>query len=248
MVTSVQKSLDSGGDPAALAHILVVDDDARIRALVCRYLLDHGFVALGAKDAAQASDYLDFAAFDALVVDIMMPGESGLDLTKRVRERFNLPVLLLTALGETGDRISGFEAGADDYLPKPFDPRELVLRLQAILRRGNAGGDEDHAPGTVRYRFENRIYEPGSGYLESEDGASTSLTDMEETLLQILIRHAGQSVSREDLAQGCGFAGNERSVDVQVTRLRKKLEADSRNPRILRTVRGSGYLIRAVRI
>lgn len=220
-------------------HILVVDDDARIRDLVSRYLHDHNFVVMGAKDGAQARILLQRFAFDVLVVDVMMPGETGLELTKFVSERYGVPVILLTALGETDDRIAGLESGADDYLPKPFDPKELVLRLQAILRRTarTEQGVKPFALGVWRY-------DPSREELRSHTGDVLGLTSAEMLLIKTLAMKAGSSVSREALAQALGADPNTRSIDVQVTRLRRKIEEDTKNPRYLQTVRGKGYVLR----
>lgn len=223
-----------------LPHILIVDDDERIRALLSRYLHESGFLTATASDAGEARAILERFQFDALVVDVMMPGENGRDFTRFVRDRLGAPVLLLTALGEVDDRISGFEAGADDYLPKPFEPRELVMRLQAILRRAprqTAEVPQDIIIGTWRY-------DPSVNMLERE-GERVRLTTVEGNLLRALARRAGQPISREELARLCDMGDSgERTIDVQVTRLRRKIEEDSRIPRYLQTVRGKGYLLR----
>ena len=220
-------------------HILVVDDDDRIRDLVARYLTEHGFVAATTANAAEAREAVAAFSFDALVVDVMMPGESGLDLTRALRQKTDIPVLLLTALGETQDRISGLETGADDYLPKPFEPRELVLRLQAILRRkpkAQAGGRPVQI-GPWRFLPDENVLNNGA--------SSQRLTTAEVTLLKALIAHAGKVISREELVRLCEMDDTgERTIDVQVTRLRRKLEDDAKMPRYLQTVRGKGYLLR----
>lgn len=220
-------------------HILVVDDDDRIRDLVARYLTEHGFVAATTANAAEAREAVAAFSFDALVVDVMMPGESGLDLTRALRQKTDIPVLLLTALGETQDRISGLETGADDYLPKPFEPRELVLRLQAILRRkpkAHAGGGPVKI-GPWRFLPDENVLSNGA--------SSQRLTTAEVTLLKALIAHAGKVISREELVRLCEMDDTgERTIDVQVTRLRRKLEDDAKMPRYLQTVRGKGYLLR----
>lgn len=219
--------------------MLVIDDDERIRSLVVRYLQENGFVACAAESAAQAEALLPLLEFDALVVDVMMPGENGLEFTKKIRRAGDLPVLLLTALGESGDRIAGFESGADDYLPKPFEPRELVLRLQALLRRRPkpvAAGDEESL-WVGRW-----LYDPA--YKELRDGDRiVRLTAVEDNLLRALAGRAGQVVGREELAALCGLDAGERTIDVQVTRLRRKIEDDPKMPRALQTVRGKGYLL-----
>lgn len=227
---------------AARPHILVVDDDDRIRSLVFRFLTAEGFVVTTAADAGHARALRRRLLFDAMVVDVMMPGEDGLALTRSLRAEGDIPVLLLTALGEAESRIAGLEAGADDYLAKPFEPRELVLRLQAILRRRPQA-----APAASSYRVGRWRYEPEEGTLV--DGAETvTLTGVEANLLKALAGRAGQAVSRDELAALCALeAEGDRTIDVQVTRLRKKLEDDAKNPRTLQTVRGKGYLLRAER-
>lgn len=221
-----------------LPHILVVDDDKRIAQLVCRYLRDHDYMAVRAENAAEARHILKDMEFDALVVDVMMPEETGLEFVQSLRGKGEgVPVLLLTALGETEDRVAGFEAGADDYLPKPFEPKELLLRLQAILRRTQKKKADN------RFRIGRWIYDEALQSLG--DGAQqVRLTTMEMNLLRALARTPGEAVSREDLAAACELDAGERTIDVQVTRLRRKLEEDTKNPRHLQTVRGKGYLLR----
>lgn len=224
----------------ARPHVLVVDDDERIRDLVSRYLLDHGFVVVSAADAAEARHLLGVSDIDIAVVDVMMPGESGLDLTAALRDKYpDLPVVLLTALGELDDRVAGFESGADDYLAKPFEPQELVLRMKALLRRSMVKPQEDRVLAIGAF-----VFDMGAGILNDETGVSVSLTDAERVLLTTLASKSGQVLSREALAKACGIAGA-RAVDVQVTRLRRKIEVDTRNPVYLQTVRGQGYLLRS---
>jgi two-component system phosphate regulon response regulator OmpR len=196
-------------------------------------------VVTTAADAAQARALLARLVFDALVVDVMMPGEDGLSLTRSLRGAGDVPVLLLTALGEAESRIAGLEAGADDYLAKPFEPRELVLRLQAVLRR------RPPPQSVAAFRVGRWRYDPESSVLEDGD-AVLRLTGVEANLLRALASRAGQAVSRDELARLCApEAGGERTIDVQVTRLRRKLEDDPKVPRLLQTVRGKGYLLRA---
>jgi len=225
---------------ANLPHILIVDDDDRIRELVSRYLRENGFVVAMAESAAKARDMMALFSFDALVVDIMMPDETGLEFTKTLRRDNDIPVLLLTALGETEDRIVGLETGADDYLPKPFEPRELVLRLQAILRRKPAAMvmDELGSFYVGRWHYE-------AGHSELVDGDETiRLTNAEDNLMRALASRNGEVISREDLAKLCDVDSGERTIDVQVTRLRRKIESNPKAPRYLQTVRGKGYLLR----
>ncbi len=219
-------------------HILVVDDDQRIRDLVARYLWDHDFVVMEAGDAAEARKMIADFEFDALVLDVMMPGETGIELTQSLRNELNIPIFLVTALGEIEDRVTGLESGADDYLPKPFEPRELVARLQAILRR-TAKPQKNLSP----FKIGNWLFDPESGEL-SKDEETLNLTTVEANLIRALAGHAGQTVSRDKLAKLCDIDAGARTIDVQVTRLRRKIEADTKNPKYLQTVRGKGYLLR----
>ena len=234
------KEVDSHNDCADWPNILVIDDDKRICALLSRYLLDNDFMVLTARDAATARDILSVARFDALVVDVMMPGETGLELTASIRDQYDVPILMLTALGESDDRITGLEAGADDYLPKPFEPRELVLRLRSLIRRSPVADAPKNEPGV---KIGDWRYETGT-YILNSDQATISLTQMEAILLEALIKHANTSVDREVLSKECDLENSERTIDVQVTRLRRKLEADPKQPRHLLTVRGKGYMLR----
>ena len=226
-------------DFQSLPHILVVDDDDRIRSLVSRYLNEHGFLSFTAADAEQAKSIMKLGLFDALVVDVMMPGQDGRSLTRELRQTEDVPILLLTAMGEAEDRVEGLMSGADDYLTKPFDPRELVLRLQSLLRRRPVAHQVQ-----VRYRIGRWLYDPQVPELVSGEDI-VRLTDVEANLLKALCRSPDEILSREDLAELCGVDAGERTMDVQVTRLRRKLEEDSKLPRYLQTVRGKGYLIRA---
>ncbi len=230
-------------NPELLPHILVVDDDARIRGLVSKYLNQNGFITITAADAAQAREALEYLEFDALVVDIMMPGETGLSLTHSLREKSDIPVLLLTALGEADDRIAGFESGADDYLPKPFEPRELILRLKAILRRRPKAQDKP-----LQIRLGRWTYDGGAEELhDPETEENLRLTTADAALIKALGSRPNEVISRDELAGLCGVDAGERTIDVQVTRLRKKIEEDSKNPRLLVTVRGKGYMLRLER-
>ncbi len=225
------------------AHILVVDDDARLRSLLSRYLSENGFRVSIAAHAAEARDKLRFLQPDALVLDVMMPGETGLDLTGALRVlNPGLPILLLTARGAPEDRIAGFESGADDYLGKPFEPRELVLRLRAMLRRAPAVAAIDAPSGPVQIgRLE---FDTARAELRGATGV-IHLTGSESSLLGALASKPGQVFSREDIATTLGMdEASERAIDVQVTRLRRKIEADPREPRFLHTVRGRGYVLK----
>ncbi len=231
------------GSPAEDALILVVDDDSRLRGLLSRYLAENGFRVATAEDAAQARDRLRFLQPDLMVLDVMMPGEDGLALTESLRrERSDLPVLLLTARGGPEDRIAGFEAGADDYLPKPFDPRELVLRIRAMLRR--APPPPPPGPPTGPLPLGKLSFDPDRGELSGASGP-IRLTGGEAALLTALGRRPNEVLSREDIAAALGMdEAGERAIDVQVTRLRRKIEHDPREPRFLHTVRGRGYVLK----
>ncbi|MBT6986716.1 MAG: response regulator [Rhodospirillaceae bacterium] len=216
-------------------HILVVDDDDRLRDLLQRYLGEYGFRVSTASSAAEARTALSGLSFDLLVLDLMMPGESGLDLTKDIRRSNSLPILLLTAMGEAEDRITGLEVGADDYLSKPFEPRELVLRIEAILRRGGPKTEElsEISFGACRFDIER-------GEL-MRDGEIVRLTSGEMEMLRLFARRPGVTVGRAELLNQSD-AGNVRAVDVQIPRLRRKIEDDPKEPRHLCTVWGQGYV------
>lgn len=218
-------------------HVLVVDDDRRLRGLLKKYLTGNGYRVTTAEDGQDARGKLRGLAFDAIILDVMMPGETGLELTQSLRATSDVPILLLTAMGEAEDRIAGFEQGADDYLPKPFEPRELILRLGAILRRNvpqttlvNSGG-----PMAVgEYNFER-------GELR-KDEKRIILTTREATLLRVFAENPGTTFSRAELGRRTG-AKRERSIDVQIARLRGKFEPDPKAPQYLKTVRGRGYVL-----
>ncbi|MEM9425626.1 MAG: response regulator [Pseudomonadota bacterium] len=226
------------------AHLLIVDDDERIRGLLQKFLIRNGFLVSSARDAAHADRILSGLDFDMLVLDVMMPGEDGVSYCRRLRaEREDLPILLLTAKGETQDRIVGLEAGADDYLPKPFEPKELLLRINSILRRVPAQEAADAAPkvltlGSLRYDIEK-------GTMWNGD-TPVRLTATEAQLMRIFSAQPGEALSRTKLVEDLGRDGGqaqERAVDVQITRLRRKLEVDPKQPRYLQTVRGAGYML-----
>lgn len=221
-----------------LHHVLVVDDDDRLRGLLARYLGDNGFLVATAASAAEARTRLATLAFDAMILDLMMPGEHGLDFAASVRKQSNLPILMLTAMGEAEDRITGLERGADDYLVKPFEPRELLLRMQNLLKRGSA-----HSSDVPTVRLGRLTFDVERSELRDDD-TPVRLTSVEAALLQALARQPGVAFSREDLIALTGAAGGDRAVDVQVTRLRRKIEADPREPRYLQTVRGKGYVLK----
>tara|TARA_R110002110_G_scaffold283949_1_gene498122 strand:- start:1530 stop:2237 length:708 start_codon:yes stop_codon:yes gene_type:complete len=220
--------------PDDAPHILVVDDDRRIRELIKRYLSENGYRITTAENAADARAKLASLEFDLLVLDVMMPGETGLELTASLRRSSAVPILMLTARTETDDRIAGLERGADDYLGKPFEPRELLLRIATILRRAKAQSarEDDIMLGEARFSVSR-------GELK-RDGEVVRLTTREVQLMRIFATHAGQALSRLDL---CDNEAAERSIDVQINRLRRKIEIDPRNPLYLQTVRGEGYIL-----
>jgi two-component system phosphate regulon response regulator OmpR len=231
-------------DPvAAPAHLLVVDDDARLRSLLQRFLAEQGFRVTVAADAAAARGALTGMAFDLLVLDVMLPGETGLELVEDLRRQGNdTPVLMLTARGAPDDRVAGFEHGADDYLGKPFDPRELALRIRTILRR--AAPPPLQVLPAAPVQLGTRWFDAERSELRGPEG-TVRLTGGEASLLAALARRAGDVLSREDIAAALGTPdAGERAVDVQVTRLRRKIEPDPREPRFLHTVRHRGYVLR----
>lgn len=216
-------------------HLLVVDDDRRIRELLLRYLGEHGYRVSMAANAAQARAKLKGLEFDLLIVDIMMPGETGISLTEDLRKKVSVPILMLTALAETDDRISGLQAGADDYLPKPFDPRELLLRISAILKRTA----KPTTPAIEKVRFGPFQYSIPRRELRCK-GETVRLTDREQEILAAFASRPGDTVARHELLGSDQIAG-ERKIDVQINRLRRKIEQDPANPKWLQTVRGIGY-------
>jgi len=224
-----------------LHHILVVDDDTRLRDLLRRYLTDNGFRVTVAEDAASARRHFEAMAFDLIVLDLMMPGETGLELARSLRRgRNEVPILMLTAMAEPSDRIGGLEAGADDYLPKPFEPRELLLRARTILRRTRS---REPVPPASEIRLGAHRFDRERAIL-SGDGGIVRLTTAEASLLSVLSEIPGEVLSRETLGERCAVEGGDRAIDVQVARLRRKIEPDPKTPRYLQTVRGRGYVLR----
>ncbi|WP_347824949.1 response regulator [uncultured Planktomarina sp.] len=225
------------------SHLLIVDDDERIRTLLQKFLIRNGFLVSAARDSAHARRILSGLDFDLIILDVMMPGEDGISLTKEVRKNSDTPILLLTAKGETQDRILGLEAGADDYLAKPFEPKELLLRLNAILRRVPAQDEAAPLPkvmhlGQVHYDVDRGEMWQGEDRLR--------LTATESQLMRIFSSKPGVPLSRSNLVEQLGRDGGqaqERAVDVQITRLRRKIEKDPKQPRYLQTVRGAGYML-----
>ncbi len=224
-------------------HILVVDDDGRLRELLRRFLADNGYHVSVAGDAEEARAALRNFAFDLMVLDVMMPEQDGISFTSELRETFDLPILLLTARGETEDRISGLAAGADDYLVKPFDPRELLLRIATILRRSSAPLPKAEEPARRSAHFGAFIFDIERQQLK-KDGEPIHLTTAELSLLSILARQPGSPVDRRDLSEQSRISGSDRAVDTQIARLRRKIEDDPRRPQYLLTMRGAGYVLR----
>lgn len=223
-------------------HLLVVDDDERIRGLLQKFLIRSGYMVTVARDAAQARKLLAGLEFDLIILDVMMPGEDGISLTRDLRAKLSTPILMLTAKGETLNRIEGLEAGADDYLAKPFEPKELLLRVGAILRRAPPAKATQSAPkmlhlGMVRYDIERAELWRGQEPIR--------LTATEAALMRLFAASPHESISRERLVLDLGREeeAQERAVDVQITRLRRKIEDDPKVPRYLQTIRGEGYLL-----
>ncbi|MEL7429940.1 MAG: response regulator transcription factor [Pseudomonadota bacterium] len=221
--------------PDEAPHILVVDDDRRLRELLTRYLTNNSFRVSAAGDAAEARRKLEGLEFDLLVVDVMMPGETGLSFTKSISSQKEVPILLLTALANTENRIEGLEAGADDYLPKPFEPKELLLRINSILKR-TARPEE---PAIEQVTFGDFYFSVKRGEL-TQSGSTVRLTDREREIMTIFASKPGGTIARHQLL-GNESLTNERKIDVQINRLRRKIEEDPANPKWLQTVRGIGY-------
>ena len=218
-----------------LAHILVIDDDDRIRELVKQYLLENKYLVTTAKDAFDAKNKIEIIKFDLIVLDIMMPKKSGLELTSEIKKEIELPIILLTAKGETSERVTGLEFGADDYLSKPFEPKELLLRIRNILNK------------TLQKNKIDKI-SIGNSSLDlnkliiNRDGKKYKINNTEKLILEKMIRSSGKVFSREEIGKLINI-NKERSIDVIITRLRQKVETDSKNPQYLQTIRGSGYVL-----
>ncbi|MBY0354828.1 MAG: response regulator transcription factor [Rickettsiales bacterium] len=227
-------------EPAEKPHILIVDDDARLRQLLQRYLSEQGWHVTTAQDANDARHKLDYFVYDAAIIDVMMPGENGMQLTQSIKQNHRLPVLLLTAMSEVEDRVMGLESGADDYLGKPFEPRELMLRLRNIMKRTTLVA----AVSQQTVEFGDYRFDTDKLTLTHHDQL-VALTMSESMLLRELARNIGVAVSRSDLARDAQTeVANERSVDVLITRLRRKIEPDAARPVYILTVRGEGYVLR----
>ncbi len=217
-------------------HLLVIDDDNRLRRLLNKYLSENGFQISQAANAQETKQLLQLFQFSLLIMDVMMPGQNGQELTKELRQNgFDVPILMLTAMGDIDNRISGLEAGADDYLAKPFEPKELLLRIHNILKRQRI----EEIPSELY--FGDCCYNPKNSQL-TMNGEPVVLTSAEQDLLKVMVQKAGQTVTREELASLVG-TDNERAVDVQITRLRKKIETDIKKPLCIQTVRGQGYVL-----
>ena len=228
-------------DIDAAPHILVVDDDQRLRELLLRYFNSQGCLVMTAENATAAEKLLAKFEFDIAILDVMRPGDDGVTLTTRIKPKYpDLPILMLTAKAETEFRIEGLEAGVDDYLAKPFDPKELWLRAKAILQRTGFGLKQSALPQIGQFEFdkEKRLLLSGSGH-------DVSLTESEVALLDLLSEHSNQVLDRYYLSDKLGLDANERTIDVQITRLRKKIEPDPKTPVYLQTVRGKGYILKA---
>ena len=220
-------------------HILVVDDDDRIRALLSRFLSENGYRVTTADNAAEARARLSGLMFDLLVLDVMMPGESGLELARSIRLTSSVPILMLTARAQLDDRLEGLQTGADDYLTKPFDPRELLLRISSILRRVSAVPPQTAIPEPETVSFGPFVFHLARGELR-RDEEHCKITEREREILRLLAGAQGETLPREALAENAS-AANERTIDVQINRLRRKIEDDPGNPLYLQTVRGIGY-------
>ena len=229
-------------------HILVVDDDREIRALLSRFLERQGMRVTAARDAKEARRLWPLGRYHLVVLDLMLPGESGLDLARWLRGEAAVPIVMLTAMAEETDRIVGLELGADDYLGKPFNPRELLARIRAVLRRASGEAGAAKEPPSRSVRFAGWVLEPARRRLLSPDGAEVALTGGEYELLQVLVERPNRVLTRDmlmDLLRGRQAGPFDRAIDVAVSRLRRKLEDDGRNPSLIKTVRGGGYVLAA---
>jgi two-component system OmpR family response regulator len=230
------------------AHILVVDDHREIRDLLSKYLARYGFRVSAAESAARARRLLEASAIDLVVLDIMMPGEDGLSLCRQLRTATDLPVIMLTAMAEDTDRVVGLEMGADDYVVKPFNPRELLARIRAVLRRANSLPRQRPATQAETIRFGPWALSVARRELVGEDGVAIPLSTTEFLLLGALLSHPRMVLNRDqllDLTRGRSANVFDRSIDNQVSRLRKKIEADPREPSLIKTVWGGGYMLTA---
>jgi two-component system OmpR family response regulator len=229
-------------------HLLLVDDERSIREPLAQYLTKQGFRVTQTGDAEAARTRLTAYAIDLVILDIMMPGEDGLSLCRHIRETSEIPVILLTARSEETDRIVGLEMGADDYVVKPFSPRELAARVKVILRRAAAGGARQHGPDSGSFAFAGWVLKSGERALVDREGVSVPLSTGEYNLLHALVTRPRQVLTRDqllDLTQGREAAAFDRAIDNQVSRLRRKIETDAKNPELIKTVWGGGYTLAA---
>ena len=216
-------------------HILVVDDDDRIRNLLKDYLSENNYIVSTAENASQAKERLDCIKFDIIILDVMMPGQSGYELTKEIKKQINVPIILLTAKGEVENRIKGLEIGADDYIGKPFEPKELLLRIRNIIKKNNKIDlKSKHKVGIAEIDLNKLII--------NFNGTSKKINNSEKKVLIEMIANPGTIYSREEIGKISGII-QERSIDVMITRLRQKLEVNPKNPKYLQTIRGSGYVL-----
>ena len=229
-----------------MPHILAVDDDDRIRGLLAQYLTKNAFMVVTAADAEEARAALRHFSFDLCVLDIMMPGEDGLSLAKYIQKSYDYPVLLLTAMTESRDRIAGLEAGADDYLPKPFEPKELLLRIEAILRRTLKASPQNNGKNDTILHLDGGQYDCQKQVFLNLEGQEIKLTDGDKAILNILSQKPNMPVKREMIAAAMQLESNDRAVDVAITRLRKKIEDDPAEPKIIMTLRGKGYMLKVL--
>ena len=238
----------SSASEAPKPHILIVDDDAEIRDLLSRFLSKHEFRVTTARDGREMRQALQDWAFDLVVLDLMMPGEDGLTLCKQIRTESSIPIIMLTAMGEEVDRIIGLEVGADDYMAKPFNPRELAARIKAVLRRvGGLGANDSPESRTQKLAFAAFQLDPTTRTLQRET-SDIPLTAGEYDLLIAFVDHPRRVLNRDqllDMARGRAAIPFDRSIDVQVGRLRRKIEDDPKNPALIKTVRGGGYMFTA---
>jgi two-component system OmpR family response regulator len=232
----------------ATPHILVVDDDREIRELLARFLERHRIRVTAVRDGREARRAWTNGHYHLVVLDLMLPGETGLDLARWMRGQSNIPIVMLTAMGEETDRIIGLELGADDYMPKPFNPRELLARIRAVLRRAGDAGDHRADPTARALLFNGWTLEPGRRRLLNPEGAEVALTGGEYDLLLALVERANRVLTRDmllDLLRGRQAGPFDRAIDVAISRLRRKLEDDGRNAQLIKTVRGGGYVLAA---
>ncbi len=233
MTTSMS---DQNDLPDNAPHILVVDDDERIRDLLAKYLMGNGYRVTKARDAIAARAALSGLEFDLLILDVMMPGETGFELAQSIKDEIDAPIFMLTALGEPEQRVKGLEIGVDDYISKPFEPKELLIRIGNILRRieKSSVSNDDINIGEFQFNI-------ARGDLKS-NSETIKLTERERELLRIFARRRGETVARHELSGGDGDS-SDRAVDVQINRLRRKIEKDPGNPVYLQTIRGKGYIL-----